>query len=83
MVLNSLSGGFRIRSGASVAYDPAVGEAMCYICQLSILEFALACPNWEDVIEINTDSVFVRGEEKRKGFAYQVRTDVPQVRYAL
>lgn len=66
MVLNSLSGGFRIRSGVSVAYDPAVGEAMCYICQLSILEFALACPNWEDVIEINTDSVFVRGEENAK-----------------
>lgn len=66
MVLNALSGGFRIRSGASVAYDPAVGEAMCYICQLSILEFALACPNWEDVIEINTDSVFVRGEENAK-----------------
>lgn len=66
MVLNSLSGGFRIRGGASVAYDPAVGEAMCYICQLSILEFALACPNWEDVIEINTDSVFVRGEENAK-----------------
>lgn len=66
MVLNSLSGGFRIRDGASVAYDPAVGEAMCYICQLSILEFALACPNWEDVIEINTDSVFVRGEENAK-----------------
>lgn len=66
MVLNSLSGGFRIRSGASVAYDPAVGEAMCYICQLCILELALACPNWEDVIEINTDSVFVRGEENAK-----------------
>ena len=66
MVLNSLSGGFRIRSGVSVAYDPAAGEAMCYICQLSILEFALACPNWEDVIEINTDSVFVRGEENAK-----------------
>lgn len=66
MVLNSLSGGFRIRRGVSVAYDPAVGEAMCYICQLSILEFALACPNWEDVIEINTDSVFVRGEENAK-----------------
>lgn len=73
MVLNSLSGGFRIRSGASVAYDPAVGEAMCYICQLSILEFALACPNWEDVIEINTDSVFVRGEENAK--ALRIKCD--------
>ena len=31
VVLNSLSGGFRIRSGGSVAFDPAVGEAMCYI----------------------------------------------------
>lgn len=66
LVLNALSGGFRIRSGASVAYDPAAGEAMCYICQLCILELALACPNWDDVIEINTDSVFVRGEENAK-----------------
>ena len=66
MVLNSLSGGFRIRSGASVAFDPAAGEAMCYICQLCIMELALACPNWEDVVEINTDSVFVRGEENAK-----------------
>lgn len=66
LVLNALSGGFRIRSGASVAYDPAAGEAMCYICQLCILELALACPDWEDVIEINTDSVFVRGEENAK-----------------
>lgn len=66
LVLNALSGGFRIRSGTSVAYDPAAGEAMCYICQLCIIELALACPNWEDVIEINTDSVFVRGEENAK-----------------
>lgn len=66
MVLNSLSGGFRIRSGSSVAYDPAAGEAMCYICQLCIIELALACPNWDDVVEINTDSVFVRGEENAK-----------------
>lgn len=66
LVLNALSGGFRIRSGASVAYDPAVGEAMCYICQLCIIELALACPNWEDVVEINTDSVFVKGEENAK-----------------
>ena len=66
LVLNALSGGFRIRTGASVAYDPAVGEAMCYICQLCIIELALACPNFEDVIEINTDSVFVRGVENAK-----------------
>lgn len=63
VVLNSLSGGFRIRTGTSVAFDPAVGEAMCYIGQLVVTELALACPNWEDVIEINTDSVFVVGEE--------------------
>lgn len=62
LVLNALSGGFRIRSGTSVAYDPAVGEAMCYIGQLVVTELALACPNWEDVVEINTDSVFVKGE---------------------
>ena len=63
VVLNSLSGGFRIRGGGSVAFDPAAGRAMCYIGQLVVTELALACPNWDDVVEINTDSVFVRGEE--------------------
>ena len=62
LVLNALSGGFRIRTGSSVAFDPAVGEAMCYIGQLVVTELALACPNWDDVIEINTDSVFVVGD---------------------
>jgi hypothetical protein len=66
LVLNALSGGFRIRTGTSVAYDPAVGEAMCYIGQLVVTELALACPNWDDVVEINTDSVFVKGEENAK-----------------
>ena len=66
LVLNALSGGFRIRSGGSVAFDPAAGEAMCYIGQLIVTELALACPNWDDVIEINTDSVFVVGEENAK-----------------
>lgn len=63
VVLNSLSGGFRIRSGGSVAFDPAAGEAMCYIGQLVVTELALACPDWDSVIEINTDSVFVVGEK--------------------
>ncbi|MBQ2437108.1 MAG: hypothetical protein II265_03355 [Clostridia bacterium] len=63
LVLNALSGGFRIRTGSSPAYDPAAGEAMCYLGQLVISEMAFACPNWEDnVVEINTDSVFVIGE---------------------
>jgi hypothetical protein len=66
LVLNALSGGFRIRSGSSVAFDPAVGEAMCYIGQLIVTELALACPDFESVIEINTDSVFVVGEENAK-----------------
>ena len=66
LVLNALSGGFRIRTGSSVAFDPAAGEAMCYIGQLVVTELALACPNWDDVIEINTDSVFVVGEENAK-----------------
>jgi len=66
VVLNSLSGGFRIRGGGSVAFDPAAGEAMCFIGQLVVTELALACPNWDDVIEINTDSVFVVGEENAK-----------------
>ena len=66
LVLNSLSGGFRIRSGGSVAFDPAVGEAMCYIGQLLITELALACPDFDSVVEINTDSVFVVGEENAR-----------------
>ena len=67
LVLNALSGGFRIRTGSSPAYDPAAGEAMCYIGQLVISEMAFACPNWEEnVVEINTDSVFVTGEENVK-----------------
>lgn len=63
VVLNSLSGGFRIRGGSSVAYDPAAGRAMCYIGQLVVTELALACPDWDSVIEINTDSVFIKGEK--------------------
>ena len=81
LVLNALSGGFRIRSGASVAYDPAAGEAMCYICQLCILELAFACPNWDDVIEINTDSVFVRGEENAK--ALRIKCDQMLKKYEM
>jgi hypothetical protein len=67
LVLNALSGGFRIRTGSSPAFDPAAGEAMCYIGQLVISEMAFACPNWEEnVVEINTDSVFVIGEDNVK-----------------
>lgn len=63
LILNSLSGAFRIRSSYSVAYDPAAGEAMCYIAQLIISELAFAAPDWSNVIEVNTDSVFVTGDE--------------------
>jgi hypothetical protein len=67
LVLNALSGGFRIRTGSSPAFDPAAGEAMCYIGQLVISEMAFSCPNWEEnVVEINTDSVFVIGEDNVK-----------------
>lgn len=62
LVLNSLSGSFRIKSSYSVAYDPAAGEAMCYLAQLIISELAFAAPEWDNVIEVNTDSVFVTGD---------------------
>lgn len=65
LILNSLSGGFRIR-GQSVAFDPAAGEAMCYIGQMLITEMALAAPDRDRMIEVNTDSVFVTGEENIK-----------------
>lgn len=61
LVLNSLSGGFRIANGFSVAFDPAAGEAMCYLGQLVITEMALAIPS-EDLVEVNTDSIFFEGE---------------------
>ena len=44
-------------------YDPAAGEAMAYIGQLIISELVFSLPKFEDLIEVNTDSVFVRGEE--------------------
>ncbi len=59
--LNSMTGAFR--SKKHTAYDPAVGEAMCYIAQMIICEAATSCPEWENVIEVNTDSVFVVGEK--------------------
>lgn len=58
-VLNALSGTFRQKSSYNVAYDPAAGEALCYIGQLMMTEIALSV-NFEDLIEINTDSVFVK-----------------------
>ena len=61
-VLNSLTGGFRMKTGGSVAFDPAAGEAMCYIGQLVVSELALNAPDFENVIEVNTDSVFVVGD---------------------
>ena len=81
LVLNALSGGFRIRTGSSVAFDPAVGEAMCYIGQLIVTELALACPDFDSVIEINTDSVFVVGEDNAK--ALRVKADQMLAKYDM
>src|SRR5574344_2208921 len=39
---------------------------MCYIAQMIICEAATSCPEWENVIEVNTDSVFVVGEKNRE-----------------
>lgn len=61
LFLNAPSGAFRIKAAYSTMFDPAAGEAMCYIGQLLISEVAFACPEFENLIEINTDSVFVRG----------------------
>lgn len=62
LFLNAPSGAFRVKAAYSTMFDPAAGEAMCYIGQLLISELAFACPEFENLIEINTDSVFVRGE---------------------
>lgn len=62
--LNGLSGAFRGKG--HTAYDPAVGEAMCYISQMIITEAALSCPDFDNVVEVNTDSVFVVGDANIK-----------------
>lgn len=62
LLLNSPTGAFRIRSGGSPMYDPAAGEAMAFIGQLTISELVFSLPEFENLIEVNTDSVFVQGE---------------------
>lgn len=74
LVLNSFSGGLRIRNTFSVGYDPAAGEAMCYIGQLFITELALSARE-EDLIEVNTDSIFVTGTDSLE----QVRKKAKQM----
>lgn len=62
LVLNSVSGTFRMKTKYGPSVDPAVGEAMCMISQMIITELALSAPDWSNVIEVNTDSVFVTGD---------------------
>lgn len=64
--LNSLSGKFRMKGAR--AYAPNHGLAMCLIGQLLIVEATWAAigksgERWGDVVEINTDSFAVVGEE--------------------
>lgn len=66
LLLNAPTGAMRIRSGKGTMCDPAAGEAMCYIGQLIISELALSLPEPDNLIEVNTDSVFVKGEANRK-----------------
>lgn len=62
LVLNAPTGAFRIKSAKSVMFDPAAGEAMCYIGQLIISELAFAQPDRANLLEVNTDSIFVTGD---------------------
>ena len=66
LFLNAPTGALRMRAQYNVMFDQAAGEAMCYIGQLLISELAFACPEFENLLEINTDSVFVRGEANIK-----------------
>lgn len=63
LFLNAPTGALRMRATYNVMFDYAAGEAMCYIGQLLISELAFACPEFENLLEINTDSVFVQGEK--------------------
>lgn len=68
LVLNSLSGKFGM-PGAN-AFAPNHRLAMCMIGQLTIVEAAWAATNegenWDDLIEINTDSFAVVGDDNIK-----------------
>lgn len=63
LFLNAPSGAMGIRQAYNTMYDPAAREAMSYIGQLIISELAFACPDFDQLLEINTDSVFVTGEQ--------------------
>lgn len=63
LFLNAPSGAMGLRQTYNTMYDPAAREAMSYIGQLLISELAFACPDFEQLLEINTDSVFVVGEQ--------------------
>ena len=62
LFLNAPTGAFRMRSTYSTMFDPAAGEAMCYLGQLLISELAFAVPERDGLLEVNTDSVFVTGD---------------------
>lgn len=62
LFLNAPTGAFRMRSAYSTMFDPAAGEAMCYIGQLLISELAFSIPDKAGLVEVNTDSVFVTGD---------------------
>lgn len=81
LFLNAPSGAFRIKSAYSTMFDPAAGEAMCYIGQLLIAELAFACPEFSKLIEINTDSVFVVGDKNVE--ACRKMINVMRDRYGL
>ena len=66
LFLNAPTGALRMRATYNVMFDYAAGEAMCFIGQLLISELAFACPEFENLLEINTDSVFVQGEPNIK-----------------
>lgn len=81
LFLNAPTGALRMKGTYNMLYDPAAGEAMCYIGQLLIAELAFACPEWDKLLEINTDSVFVQGEPNIEACRRMI--DVMNKKYGL
>lgn len=64
LMLNSPTGLFRLRQGSGPCIDPAVGVAMCLFGQCVITELACVVmrENPDDLVEVNTDSIFFVGD---------------------
>lgn len=63
LAMNSFSGELRCKSPYLASYDPAAGDAMCYIGQLVISELANIILE-DDLVEVNTDGLMYKDDDR-------------------